>query len=189
MGGLTLANDLASRGSPFRVIDLLPEPVRESRARLRCPYTVGPRQTRAGRAYARRCKTTTTRLSRIFRWHVGRGMRHGDGVSRPIPDHVDDFSATGSASAGGRTHRAGPPRRVVNGIDIVSDGRKRRSSYGRSRWEQRTQSVPDGSPAATEARVWSAERSASTLLAKRQGCVFYSASAISIGSSLATSGG
>jgi 2-polyprenyl-6-methoxyphenol hydroxylase-like FAD-dependent oxidoreductase len=31
-GGLTLANDLASRGIPFRVIDPLPEPVRESRA-------------------------------------------------------------------------------------------------------------------------------------------------------------
>jgi 2-polyprenyl-6-methoxyphenol hydroxylase-like FAD-dependent oxidoreductase len=32
VGGLTLANDLASRGIPFRVIDPLPEPVRESRA-------------------------------------------------------------------------------------------------------------------------------------------------------------
>jgi 2-polyprenyl-6-methoxyphenol hydroxylase-like FAD-dependent oxidoreductase len=31
-GGLTLANDLAVRGIPFRVIDPLPEPVRESRA-------------------------------------------------------------------------------------------------------------------------------------------------------------
>jgi 2-polyprenyl-6-methoxyphenol hydroxylase-like FAD-dependent oxidoreductase len=32
VAGLTLANDLASRGIPFRVIDPLPEPVRESRA-------------------------------------------------------------------------------------------------------------------------------------------------------------
>jgi len=30
--GLTLANDLAARGIPLRVIDPLPEPVRESRA-------------------------------------------------------------------------------------------------------------------------------------------------------------
>jgi 2-polyprenyl-6-methoxyphenol hydroxylase-like FAD-dependent oxidoreductase len=30
--GLTLANDLAARGIPFRVIDLLPEAMRESRA-------------------------------------------------------------------------------------------------------------------------------------------------------------
>jgi 2-polyprenyl-6-methoxyphenol hydroxylase-like FAD-dependent oxidoreductase len=32
VGGLTLANDLALRGVPFRVIDPLPEPVRDSRA-------------------------------------------------------------------------------------------------------------------------------------------------------------
>ena len=32
VGGLTLANDLAMRGVPFRVIDLLQEPVRDSRA-------------------------------------------------------------------------------------------------------------------------------------------------------------
>src|SRR5262245_61277952 len=32
VGGLTLANDLALRGIAFRVIDPLPEPVRESRA-------------------------------------------------------------------------------------------------------------------------------------------------------------
>jgi 2-polyprenyl-6-methoxyphenol hydroxylase-like FAD-dependent oxidoreductase len=32
VGGLTLANDLTSRGIPVRVIDPLPEPVRDSRA-------------------------------------------------------------------------------------------------------------------------------------------------------------
>src|SRR6516225_2290248 len=32
VGGLTLANSLAMRGVPFRVIDLLQEPVRDSRA-------------------------------------------------------------------------------------------------------------------------------------------------------------
>ena len=30
--GLTLANDLAARGIAFRIVDPLPEPVRESRA-------------------------------------------------------------------------------------------------------------------------------------------------------------
>jgi FAD binding domain-containing protein len=42
LGGLTLANDLAVRGIPFRVIEPLPEPVCESRAHGFGARTVWP---------------------------------------------------------------------------------------------------------------------------------------------------